>query len=307
MTISATAKTTLTFLGYACELGTPCRGTAAGPQHFIQSQPFQRLRPLISHIDCFTPNAAAQGLEATTLLQEINTHLATKTEGLTRQGQPFVTVGGDHSSAIGTWSGVSTGLSDQGDLGLIWFDAHMDSHTPESTHTGNIHGMPLAVLLGYGDPVLTALHSPRPKIKGEHLCLIGIRSFEPEEEALLKSLNVRIFFMQEIQERGIKAIFAEALAIATTGTAGFGISFDLDVIDPTEAPGVGTPAPRGLLSAPLITALQAWNHHPQLLGLEIAEFTPILDIEGRTETIIAEIIEAIWGTGEGNDERQRND
>ena len=304
--MAISAKTTLTFLGYACELGTSHEGAAAGPQHFIQSKPFQRLQSLIGEIDCLMPSAKAHGLEAAPLLQEINTELAKKTDLLIRQGQPFVTIGGDHTSAIGTWSGASTALAEQGDLGLIWFDAHMDSHTPTSTHSGNIHGMPLAVLLGYGDPQLTAVHSPRPKIKAERVCLIGVRSFEAEEEALLKSLNVRIFFMKEIEERGIAAILADALTIATTGTAGFGISFDLDVIDPTEAPGVGTPAPKGLPIAPLIAALKAWNHHPLLVGLEIVEFTPILDEDDRTTTIIADIIEAIWGTRGVNDERQRN-
>lgn len=276
---------------YACELGTTHSGAAAGPRHFIQSPSFRAIQSLFGAVEYLSSDAKVRGLEATSLLSEINHQLALKTE----QRSPFITLGGDHSSAIGTWSGVSTRLADQGELGLIWFDAHMDSHTPQTTHSGNIHGMPLAALLGYGDPQLTKILSERPKIKAENLCLIGIRSFESEEKEFLDSLNVRIFYREEVEERGIKIVLDEALKIATTETAGFGISFDLDVIDPQDAPAVGTPEPLGLIAKPLLEALKIWNNHPALLGLEIAEFTPQLDQDHRTEKLIAQIITTLWG------------
>lgn len=293
MTTSANGKISL--LGYACDLGTPRSGTETGPQHIINAEAMQGLSNLVSDYECFYPTARAHGLEAMPLLHEINARLAAATDHLTRTKKHFVTLGGDHTCAIGTWSGTSTGLASRGDLGLIWIDAHMDSHTPHTTPSDNIHGMPLAVLLGYGDPTLTDLRRPNPKIKSQHTCLIGVRSFETEEKELLERLNVRIFYMNEIEERGIDIVLSEALAIATTNTAGFGISFDLDAIDPLEAPGVGTPEPQGLHVEPLLAALKAWNKHPALVGLEIAEFNPTLDKEGLTEKIIFALIETIFG------------
>jgi arginase len=293
MAISANAKIHL--MGYASSLGTLCAETALGPEHFSHSSSFQAIQALIGSIEYLKPEPKSEGLNRSLLIQNISARLAEKTELFSRKHQPFVTIGGDHTCAIGTWSGVSEGIREKGELGLIWFDAHMDSHTPETTQSGNIHGMPLAVLLGYGDPLLTQVQSPQPKIKPENLCLIGVRSFENDEAELLNNLKVRIFLIEEILDRGITAVLAEALSIATKNTAGFGISLDLDVFDPTEVPGVGTPAPQGLSSAPLINALKAWNNHPLLLGLEIAEFTPAMDQDQKTEKIMVNIIEAIFG------------
>ncbi len=289
---SNTSKITL--LGYATDLGGACPGNELGPQQIIDSPLMQSIDKLIGKYQYLYPEGKAHGLSALPLLHEINKRLAVATEQLTRAKKDFVVLGGDHSSAIGTWSGVSTGLAKEGDLGLIWFDAHMDSHTPETTPSGNIHGMPLAALLGHGDTSLTHLLTPNPKLKPEHVCLIGIRSFEAAEKELLDRLKVRIFTMQEIKERGLEIVLSEALSIATSNTAGFGISFDLDAIDPLEAPGVSTPAPDGLSTLSLYTALKAWNNHPLLTGLEIAEFNPTFDIKAQTETIIFELIHSLY-------------
>lgn len=284
----------ITLLGYACDLGTSRPGTEKGPEQIINSESMHRLNNLVSDYECFYPTGRAHGIKALPFLHDINVRMATASEKLSRTGKHFVTLGGDHSSAIGTWSGASTGIAKRGDLGLIWVDAHMDSHTPETTPSENIHGMPLATLLGYGDPSLTSVRTSTPKIKPEHLCLIGVRSFEAEEKKLLEHLNVRIFYMEEINERGIEIVLSEALTIATTGTAGFGISFDLDAIDPIEAPGVGTPAPNGLSSKHLFNAMKLWNNHPLLIGLEIAEFNPSLDKNHQTEEIIFDLIETLF-------------
>ncbi|MBX9585785.1 MAG: arginase [Gammaproteobacteria bacterium] len=284
----------ITLLGYACDLGTSQAGAKKGPEQIINSESMPRLNNLISDYECFYPTGRARGIEALPFLHDINVRLATTTENLSRAGKYFVTLGGDHSSAIGTWSGASSGVAKHGDLGLIWFDAHMDSHTPETTPSDNIHGMPLATLLGYGDPSLTSVRTSTPKIKPEHLCLIGVRSYEAEEKKLLEHLNVRIFYMEEINERGIEIVLSEALTIASTGTAGYGISFDLDALDPIEAPGVGTPEPKGLSSKPLFNALKSCNNHPSLIGLEIAEFNPTLDKNHQTEEIIFDLIETLF-------------
>lgn len=163
--------------------------------------------------------------------------LATAVAGAVEEDTPFVVLGGDHSCAIGTWSGVSNTIRQRGALGLLWVDAHMDSHVPETSPSGFYHGMPLACLLGYGDKSLTSIAEPEPAVLPEHVAIVGIRSFEPEEAALLQRLGVRIFDMKEIAQRGLASVMEEATAIVQKGTVATGISIDLDALDPTEVSG----------------------------------------------------------------------
>lgn len=207
----------------------------------------------------------------------IDTLLAAEVERVLRNGHFPLVVGGDHSCAIGTWSGVHRALADRGPLGLIWIDAHMDSHTFATTPSGQIHGMPLAALLGHGDAALTAIDGPEAKLRPEHVCLLGVRSFEAGEAALLHRLGVRVFDMDEIRRRGLPEVFDEALAIVRRGTAGFGVSLDLDALDPEEEPGVGTPVPGGLRCAELATALSRLRGDPAFAAMEIVEYNPRRD------------------------------
>lgn len=186
-------------------------------------------------------------------------------------------IGGDHSCAVGTWSAVQANLRERGRLGLIWIDAHMDSHTFRTSPSRALHGMPLACLLGHGDERLTRIAGPAPKLLPEDICLIGVRSFEWGEAALLKNLGVRIYFMNEVQERGISEVFAEAWERANRETAGCGISLDLDAFDPAEEPGVGSPVAGGLHHADLEAALRAVHGDPRLQALEIVEYNPYAD------------------------------
>jgi hypothetical protein len=164
------------------------------------------------------------------------------------------------------------------------------SHTPETTESGNIHGMPLAALMGYGDSRLTQLLFSAPKLLPESVILIGIRSFEKAEAALLKRLNVRIFDMYEIQTRGLTAVITEAVEIVSKNTVGYGISIDIDSIDPEEAPGTGAKELNGIASQDLCTALQKLLLSPdkRFIGAEIAEFDPNQDKNKKTEKIIFE-------------------
>src|SRR5688572_32158105 len=141
-----------------------------------------------------------------------------------REGRLPCVIGGDHSCAAGTWSGVARTM--HGQLGMVWVDAHMDSHTPGTSHTGRLHGMPLAWLLGQDDDPLYGLSAG--VLNPGQVALVGVRSFEPEEAERLKRLGVRVFHIEEVRARGLDAVFADALAIATAGTEGFGISVDLD-------------------------------------------------------------------------------
>lgn len=212
---------------------------------------------------------------------------------LTKDGDRFIVIGGDHSCAIGTWSGVSDALRDVGPLGLVWIDAHMDMHIPETTHSGAINGMPLACLLGYGAPELTTIAHAGCAIDPRHICLVGARSFEPEEVAFAEDLGVRVIGMSEVRQRGVAAALFEAQLVASTGTAGYGVSLDLDVFDPSEAPGVGTPEPGGIRTAAFFKAWENVIQNPACIGIEIVEYNPSRDQFGLTEKLMCDLIAAL--------------
>jgi arginase len=238
----------INFIGFASGMGAEDRRTMDGPLVIQQSSYLADMAKdgLTLHWQPMISSVQSESIPRSTLVLQLCQTLAEEVYTLSKNKKFFTVIGGDHSSAIGTWSGAYHALNKQGDMGLIWIDAHMDSHTPETSPTGNIHGMPLAALLGYGDPAFVNILDAQPKLKPEHLCLIGIRSFEEGEEELLKKLNVRIFYIEEVKERGLNVVMQEALKIASHGTIGFGISIDIDGIDPIDAPGTGTDVPNGI-------------------------------------------------------------
>ena len=217
-----------------------------------------------------------------------------------RRGRLPCVLGGDHTCAGGTWSGVARALHKRGGgalhahgdgaLGLVWIDAHMDSHTPATSHTGRLHGMPLAWLLGEDDDPLYGLASG--VVDPRHVSLIGVRSYESEEAERLERLGVRVFMLPETRERGLEAVLAEALDIATRGTAAFGISIDLDAVNPREAPGVGTPVAGGLSSAELAGALAKVAGRADLAAIELVEYCPRLDSGGCSARVAIDLLAA---------------
>lgn len=209
-----------------------------------------------------------------------------------RRGRLPCVLGGDHSCAGGTWTGVARTIHGKGggSLGLVWIDAHMDSHTPATSHTGRLHGMPLAWLLGQDDDPLYGLASG--VLEPQHVCLVGVRSYEPEEDERLRRLGVRVIFMEEVRERGIDAVLDEALDIVTAGTSGFGVSIDLDVVTPEEAPNVGTPVSGGVSSSELARALEEIAGRPGLAAVELVEYSPRLDRDGRTARVAIDLLTA---------------
>lgn len=200
--------------------------------------------------------------------------------------------GGDHSIAIGTWSGVKAAYHKE-DICLVWIDAHMDAHTPQTSHSQNLHGMPLAALLGSWNFNTIGLETTCPILKPENVCLIGIRSYEIEEAVLLKKLGVRIYYIEEVKRRGFKAVFNEALQSFYAHK--FGLSIDVDGFDPNEAPGTGTPASGGLELKEVAESLFGLIKNPSLLGVEIVEFNPHRDLNGKTCQLIWDLIKAING------------
>ncbi len=226
-------------------------------------------------------------------LRELCVELAEQVATITKAKKSFCVVGGDHSCAIGTWSGVHDALQAEGDLGLIWIDAHMDSHTPETSPSGNIHGMPLASLLGFGYPTLTSVLNATPKIKPQNLCLIGVRSFEGGEAALLKKLNVKIFFMDEVLQRGFVTVLQEAVAHVSQHTAAYGVTIDLDALDPQDAPGVDVPEAGGIRAVDMLEGIKKIINDKKLIGTEVVEFDPTRDENRKTEKVMADILTVI--------------
>ncbi|KJH43861.1 putative arginase [Dictyocaulus viviparus] len=222
--------------------------------------------------------------------------LATLTKKAIENKEDLLILGGDHSCAMGTWSGVASAIRPHGDLGLIWVDAHMDAHTPSSTPSGNLHGMPVAHLLGFGDKNLVQIGDYLPKILPHNICMVGIRSYEEQEQKFLEQLGVRIFYMEEVEKRGIGEVMHEALYMVNRNTVGFGLSIDIDGFDVADAPAVGTPAENGIIASEFFRTILTLDLS-KLLATEIVEFLPHLDDRHKSsEKLIVNLMEAIYLT-----------
>jgi arginase len=265
-------------------------GYAAEMLHdeFVRQKPEQKILELQWHI--IHPEDHGSKEEK---LSKLNQSISRFTQHWTEQNQSFLVIGGDHSCALGTWGGVLNGLQQPGKFGLIWLDAHMDAHTFVTSPSGNIHGMPVSALLGRADQKLAAMYPSSDFIKPENLILIGVRSYEDEEYALLKQAAVEVVFTSQITRLSqvlIKAVDKLSLSCQTIG-----ISIDLDFIDPEDAPGVETPAPGGIKAEQLLEALSLINRHPKVCGLEISEFNPEKDSMNKTLYLMKDIIETFYG------------
>lgn len=217
------------------------------------------------------------------------------TEALEHGCFPLV-VGGDHSLAIGTISAVARHHRERGEsVGVVWVDAHADMNTPETTPSGNIHGMPLAVLMGMGAPELVGLDGGDSAVKPEHVALLGTRDLDEGERELIRSLGIRVFTMSEIDDRGAGACMDEALARVSEGTAGFHLSFDLDVLDPRYAPGVGTPVQGGLSFREAHLICEKAARSGRLLALEMVELNPVLDDRNHTAGLAVGLMASALG------------
>lgn len=281
-------------VGAASGLGARDRGCALGPDALRHSGVCGTLneRSVQAVWDHTVRRPVLRsGMEPVAAIRDYCSDLIEVLWPVLRAGRRLVVLGGDHSCAIATWSAVSQSI--QGPLGLVWIDAHMDSHTPETSPSGALHGMPLAILLGHGAPELVGLLSSEPKLRPEHVCLLGVRSYEPAEAALLQRLQVRVIGMAEIAKQGMDWALREACAIAGRGSAAIGLSIDLDAIDPVDAPGVGTPAPDGLRAPALIRALEQATLDMPFSAIEIAEYNPLRDHDGRTARLVAELLAAV--------------
>lgn len=277
-------------VGAACGLGARNPGCADGPEALRRSDFLEALAPMAGPTlwrGTIYPSSTTDLYRTTARFCR---RLAGEVAAVIGVGDFPVVLGGDHSCAIGTWSGVHSVFKREGPLGMVWVDAHMDSHVPETSVSGALHGMPLACLLGFGAPALSSVGGLGQKLAPRHVSLIGVRSYEFEEAELLRRLGVRVYFMDEVRRRGLTEIWKEALSRAREGTAAYGISIDVDAIDPSEAPGVGSPVENGLTGAELALALASVRGESKLAALEIAEYNPHADPDRRTLRLLQALL-----------------
>jgi arginase len=205
-------------------------------------------------------------------------------------------LGGDHSLAVGTVSGVSRHLRARGEkLGMIWIDAHTDMNTPATSPSGNVHGMPLACCIGLGPKELTDIFGYSPKVAPENVALVGIRSVDDQERNNVRKSGVHAFTMRDIDERGMRWVIEESIKIAGAGTAGFHVSLDMDAVDPREAPGVGTPVRGGITYREAHLAMEILSDSGRMTSMEVVEVNPVIDEVNRTAVLAVELVMSAMG------------
>jgi arginase len=222
--------------------------------------------------------------------------LSEKVHEIFNMGELPLVLGGDHSIAIGSIAGGAAHLREHGQtLGLIWFDAHADMNTPETTPSGNIHGMPLAVVLGYGAPPLTEVAGFSPKLDPRFCAHVGARDIDPGERDLIRKLGIRFFTMREIDERGMATCIDEAIAIASQASGGYAVTFDVDALDPGDAPGSGTLVRGGLTYREAHLAMEKIAEAGGMRSLEVVEINTALDVNNKTAELGVELILSALG------------
>jgi len=283
---------TLALISVSIDLGAGRRGVDMGPSALRIAGLTEQLKEIgydvreSGAVYASGPESTVLGESRTRFLSEI-TDVCERSHAIVRtvldDGCFPLILGGDHSLSIGTVSAVAAHYRARDErVGLIWVDAHTDMNTPETTPSGNIHGMSLAVLTGRGPERLVQLGGDLPAVRPENVCVIGARDIDEREKETVRAQGVRVFTMSEIDERGIATCVDEAIDRASAGTAGFHLSFDLDGIDPMVAPGVGTPVAGGMTYREAHLVCEKAARSDRVVSLEVVELNPVLDSENRT-------------------------
>ena len=292
-------------LGVPMDLGSGRRGVDMGPSAIRIAGLEDRLREL-GHKVVDEGDVAIKNMEelkvgdtSARYLGEIaraSTVVARKVERIMERGEFPLILGGDHSIAAGSVSGIAAVARRAGKkIGLLWVDAHGDINTPETSPSGNIHGMPVASLLGYGPSRLTGIGGTATKVDPANVVLVGIRSLDEGEKQLLKKTGVQVYTMSDIDRHGIHRIMKKALARLTDGTDYLHVSFDLDAVDPTVAPGVGTPVKGGLDYREAHLIMELLHDSGRMTSLEMVEVNPILDQGNASAAFAVELVQSAFG------------
>jgi arginase len=295
----------ISIVGVPMDLGVDRRGVDMGPSALRYADLNERLQALghevhdLGDLDVIIPETRHFGDPKAKYLKEIAdacTQLANLVLQIRQEGRTPLVLGGDHSIAVGTVSGVSECFRRSGKkIGLIWFDAHADFNTPDISPSGNVHGMPMAAIMGYGPVELTHIFGFSPKILPEHAVQIGIREVDPQERELVKKSGIRVFTMKEIDRRGIGAVMDEAVSIVSRNTDGFAVTLDADFLDPYESPGVATPVRGGADYREAHLAMEIIADTKKMVSFEITEINPILDVHNKTAHFGMELILSAFG------------
>ncbi len=300
-----TKRSEIAILGAPLDFGAGRRGVDMGPSALrlaglnakLQSMGYQ-VRDL-GNVPVTQQETTAPGSPTAKYLAPIAqccAELAQTVSNVLEKSQFPLVLGGDHSVAAGTVAGVAAAYRRRNqNIGVIWIDAHADMNTPESSPSGNVHGMPLASCLGRGPRELTEILGFSPKIEGRNTVLIGLRDVDETERVHVRQLGVVAYTMREIDELGLRKIMEQAIAAACDGTAGFHLSLDMDAVDPDEAPGVGTPVRGGMSYREAHLSMEMISDSGKMLSMEIVEVNPVLDTANRTALLGIELVMSAMG------------
>lgn len=292
-------------IGIPLDLGANRRGVDMGPSAMRVTGLAERVRKLgfevvdRGDVDVPLPEECDIGdvrKKYAEDIKEVCEELCGRTYRELKEGFLPVHLGGDHSLAMGSIAGCAKYHRERDQrIGVIWFDAHGDMNTPESTNSGNVHGMPLSHVLGMGDPELASIGGFKPKLHHTNFVLVGVRDLDEREKGLIAGSGIHVFTMKDIDKHGISHVMDEAIEIATRGTAGVHVSFDIDALDPRDAPGVGTPKKGGITYREAHLSLEIIADSRSLLALDMVEINPILDTRNSTAELGSELILSALG------------
>ena len=301
----ARKQRSIAIIGVPVDLGAGRRGVDMGPSAIRIADLEPRLEALghtvqdCGDLDVMIPETQEVGegkLRYKAPILAACEELCREVGAALERGQMPLVLGGDHSIAIGSIAGSACQFARQGEtLGLIWFDAHGDANTPDTTPSGNIHGMSLAVSLGLGDRDLVGLGGRSPKVQARNTVLIGVRDVDAGESETLKRSGVTVYTMRDLDERGMRDVVDEAIRLASDGTAGVHLSFDLDVVDPEDAPGTGTPVWGGITYREAHLAMEMLADRAQIVAIDLVEVNPVLDTQNMTGVLAAELAQSVLG------------
>lgn len=291
----------ISLIGVPMDLGQMRRGVDMGPSAIRYAGVIERLELLghkVEDLGDIRIDQAERVHTAETNLRNLeavvkgNTELANKVKSVKDKGDFPLILGGDHSIAIGSLAGISQRYEN---LGVIWYDAHGDLNTGETSPSGNIHGMPLAVSLGIGHPDLVNILDYTPKVNPENIVIIGARSLDEGERELIKERGIRVYTMHEVDRMGMTRVMEEAIDYLKGKTDGVHLSLDLDGLDPTDAPGVGTPVIGGISYRESHLAMEMLAESNILTSAEFVEVNPILDEKNKTATVAVALMGSLFG------------
>ncbi|HEY6273485.1 MAG TPA: arginase [Terriglobales bacterium] len=292
-------------LGVPLDLGQARRGVDMGPSAVRVAGLEARLEALGhvvedgGNVAVAIPEQKKEGDPQAKYLKEITATCTKHADMVVKTleaGKFPLVLGGDHSVAAGTMAGVAEFCRRQEKkVGLIWIDAHADINTPETSPSGNVHGMPLAAILGLGPAELANIYNFSPKVQPENCVLVGVRDIDVREKENIKETGIKVYTMRDIDERGMRTVMEEALRVAGRGTAGYHVSLDMDWIDPEDAPGVGTPVRGGASYREGHLAMEIIADHGRMTSFEIVEVNPVIDEHNRTASLAVELTLSAFG------------